>query len=322
MPGFYPLRPARESPGRSICFSRDAFDFDPDGFYATLLDLHEQNIIRIDTLSEPTSPFSLSAPDMDEYERKVIGFLRANSHGGVFSAPGFEANVKSLAKSNKSSELARLRTAMDDILRYVDDDMVRHHVIGRGIRALGIRFETWQLIFPFILVAMFIIPFITSPGILKNTVLVTAMVLLLQSSVVAAPPTLFGRWKEDYYKEKLEWDAFRTFLGDFAMIQKYAPQDLGMWKEWLIYGTALGVGDTVELAMNDLNISIPEALAIHTIHTSFGHAYSSSAPASSDSGGFGGGGSGGGFGGGGGGEAEVGEVETLFRFIIQHRIQR
>jgi uncharacterized membrane protein len=100
-------------------------------------------------------------------------------------------------------------------------------------------------------------------------------------------------------KEKLEWDAFSAFLSDFAMIQRYAPQDMNMWKEWLIYGTALGVGENVAAALADLNIAIPEAVAIHSMSTSFSHAYSSSSPRSSSSGGSGGGG--GGFGGGGGG---------------------
>ncbi|HEX7556653.1 MAG TPA: hypothetical protein VF338_08510, partial [Leptolinea sp.] len=34
----------------------------------------------------------------------------------------------------------------------------------------------------------------------------------------------------------------------------YAPQDLAIWSEWLIYGTALGVGDCVSRAMKNLNI--------------------------------------------------------------------
>ena len=46
---------------------------------------------------------------------------------------------------------------------------------------------------------------------------------------LVAPPTLFGHWKDDHFKEKLEWDAFAHFLSDMAMIQKYAPEDLSMW---------------------------------------------------------------------------------------------
>jgi uncharacterized membrane protein len=75
---------------------------------------------------------------------------------------------------------------------------------------------------------------------------VALLVLLVQAFVVAfAPSALLGRWKQDYYKEKLEWNAFRDFLSDYAMIKKYAPEDLVLWKEWLVYATALGVGDKV-----------------------------------------------------------------------------
>ena len=81
---------------------------------------------------------------------------------------------------------------------------------------------------------------------------------------LAFPSTLFGHWKDDRYREKLEWDAFAHFLSDLAQIRKYAPADISMWGEWLVYGTAPGVGDRVEAAMKDLNISIREA-GIHPL---------------------------------------------------------
>ena len=104
---------------------------------------------------------------------------------------------------------------------------------------------------------MFITSFLFSYGVY------TSIVILLQT----IPPlfvssSLFGRWKENYYKEKLEWDAFKTFLSDFASIKKYAPQDIKMWQEWLVYATTLGVGDKVVEAMRQLNIQIPEVYAV------------------------------------------------------------
>ena len=54
-------------------------------------------------------------------------------------------------------------------------------------------------------------------------------------------------------------EAFRAFLEDFAMIRKYSPGDLSQWGDWLVYGTALGVGDRVIEAMGNLKIQIPEA---------------------------------------------------------------
>jgi uncharacterized membrane protein len=146
-----------------------------------------------------------------------------------------------------------------------------------------------------------VILFLMGNHLLTNPWTLAAIALVLQLLIVAAAPSaLFGKWKEDFYKEKLEWDAFRSFLSDFALIQQYSPADLIMWKEWLVYGTALGVGDKVAEAMSDLNIEIPEALAVESMHANFSYAYISSIPRSSGSGGSGGGFGGGGGGGGGG----------------------
>ncbi|MDD1652198.1 MAG: DUF2207 domain-containing protein, partial [Methanomicrobiales archaeon] len=72
------------------------------------------------------------------------------------------------------------------------------------------------------------------------------------------PPTLFGRWKDDYYREKLQWDAFARFLSDIALMEQYAPADLSRWGEWLVYGTALGIGEKVVGAMEAMRIDIPD----------------------------------------------------------------
>ena len=84
------------------------------------------------------------------------------------------------------------------------------------------------------------------------------VVVQVSIALLVVPPTLFGHWKDDHFKEKLEWDSFAHFLSDLAMIQKYAPEDLSMWGEWLVYGTALGVGKNVEQAMKSLNIHIAD----------------------------------------------------------------
>ena len=106
-----------------------------------------------------------------------------------------------------------------------------------------------------------IIAFVAS---MQSAILYPAVVLwgivVVQVSIalLVTPPTLFGHWKDDHFREKLEWDSFAHFLSDMAMIQKYAPEDLSMWGEWLVYGTALGVGKNVEQAMKSLNIHIPD----------------------------------------------------------------
>jgi hypothetical protein len=89
---------------------------------------------------------------------------------------------------------------------------------------------------------------------------VIALVPLLQvESALIFPTTLFGRWKGEYYREKLQWDAFTAFLSDLAMVEKYGPKDIGMWGDWLVYGTSLGCGEGVAAALKKLDIQVPEA---------------------------------------------------------------
>ena len=291
----------------NMVFRGDAFDFDEDGFYATLLDLHERGAIEIGSKNglkiRLIKEVGFGGEGYDDYERRVLYFLKYNSIDGVFDPAAFEARVKALGTSSKNSpELKQLHENMDELLhKGGDKNAACTFVSGRGIRVLGGIGFNQALNAAFWLALIFI--FFGGIMLLSNPLAATGLILVVQIAVaVTAPSALFGRWKGDYYKEKLEWDAFRNFLSDFAMIKKYAPEDLAIWKEWLIYGTALGVGDKVREAMDSLNIIIPLAVAETSMRTHFAHAYSSSAPKSSGSGGGGGGfGGGGGSGGGGGG---------------------
>ncbi|RLF71995.1 MAG: hypothetical protein DRN40_01295 [Thermoplasmata archaeon] len=49
------------------------------------------------------------------------------------------------------------------------------------------------------------------------------------------------RWKNDYYREKLQWDAFRKTVKE----KKIDPETVEdpLVEDWIIYGTALGVGN-------------------------------------------------------------------------------
>jgi uncharacterized membrane protein len=117
------------------------------------------------------------------------------------------------------------------------------------------------------------------------------------------PATLFGSWKGDTYQEKLQWDAFTAFLSDVVRIKNYQSADLSMWGDWLVYGTALGVGKKVRNAIKGLDVSIPEVnvapgVMSGAVYDLYSPIYSFNPPSSSS--GDGGGGDGGGGGGGGG----------------------
>lgn len=116
--------------------------------------------------------------------------------------------------------------------------------------------------------------------------------------------TVFSRFKDDNYKEYLEWLAFKRMLMDFAQIQKYFKEDYQQWKSWLVYATALGAAKNLIKAMKELKL-LPQqdfddlSYAQVTALLLANDLYSIGNPSSSGAGGVVG--AGGGFGGGGGG---------------------
>ncbi|NJD54526.1 MAG: DUF2207 domain-containing protein [Candidatus Methanoperedens sp.] len=282
----------------NLVFNKDAFDFDENGFYATLLDLQKRGYVRIETFAdkkekEVVITLLKNTEDGDDiYEKDVLSFLKDWSKDGVFRTKEFKEQVKSISTQRES--IISLKKRMDKIMRraypaYAGELVVegrRKFFIISGISALA------AFMFDSNYSSMY--PIFREIAIFSGT-------LAVQSGIIAflTPSTLFGRWKGEYYKEKLEWDAFRKFLSDMAMMKRYLPEDVIIWKEWLIYGTALGVGENVIKAMNALNVVFPEVSTASSVYYSF-HSVNSSV-ASAYSAATGGGGGGGGFGGGGAG---------------------
>jgi uncharacterized membrane protein len=139
---------------------------------------------------------------------------------------------------------------------------------------------------------------------------VLGIVIIAQYAVASRFPVfLMGRYRPGLYKEKLEWGAFRANLSDLSQMQKYGTEDLSMWGSWLVYGTALGVGDKVAQAMKNLNVKFVAASVPMVAHTHFYPittarrkvVYASSGSSYHSGGGHRGGGSRGGGGGHGGG---------------------
>jgi uncharacterized membrane protein len=163
-----------------------------------------------------------------------------------------------------------------------------------------------------LLLAASIIIFLLAPVVsyLLWTPVILGVVALVQvAAAYFSPPTIFGRWKDGMFKEKLEWDAFRAHLSDYSQLSRYSTEDLNMWGTWLVYGTALGVGDKVAKAMKEFNIKLDAAIVATSAHTHFHPMIAASSMVSSGVGGGGhkgGGGHGGGGHGGGGGRGRGG----------------
>ena len=289
----------------NLLFKGDAIDFDEDGYYATLLDLHRRGVITIrEKPGKEGIIISVNEKNSDEpYEQRVLDLLVGmEENGGVDSTA-----IRQMADGARSDpvlekKILRYQRDLSGITRKSDPRLVSRYIVdGRDhlfpLLFIGIAFACISV--------MAVIVFHTLAALLGAAVVLWAGMIVESAVALAFPSTLFGHWKDDRYKEKLEWDAFARFLSDLALIRQYSPQDVSMWGEWLVYGTALGVGKKVEQAMEALHISLPEAgvpLAMG-VRSAFVPVLAFSAPSrGGGGGGFGGGGSfggGGGFGGGG-----------------------
>jgi uncharacterized membrane protein len=302
----------------NLLFSGDASKTDLNAFLATLLDLHRKKKIQLSV-----EGYDLIIKVLDEkgdtpYENKVLNFLKETGHKVnnhiEFSLNELDEKIKEAKEAKDINTLRFYKSLFDDIAHYVDNTEVEKTLDKRGKIIISIIFVLSLML----TVGLIILGFLIGEKFVLYhydlyPLFISSLALSVETSILFKTPTqIFGRWRADFYKEYLEWQAFRNMLSDLAMIKKYSPRDLSIWKDWLIYGTALGVAKNVEKAMKDLNIRIPDIPTetveyvnyIPASYIALNEAYSYTQSNQNDDisggfGGFGGFGIGGGFGGGG-----------------------
>ena len=280
----------------NLVFKSDAADFDEDGFYATLLDLHIKEKIRISTEETEATIEILDDQGLDRYEDSVMDFLGSIAVNDVVT-PQYMNEMAERGKSNSvdASRLGLIQAKYSKLTTSTDDEVAKEFTVN-GKK---------ELVMPAALCLMSSLilagAFTVSPNAdwVFFKALVYSLITLLQVIIAALfPTTLFGYWKDDNLREKLQWDAFKAHLSDFSQLDRYGPEDINMWGRWLVYGTALGVGDKVAEAMNMLEVDYAPVRFVPTYYYWFRPITTARLYGSSRSGS--GGGGGGGFGGGGG----------------------
>ena len=276
----------------NMLFHKNADRTDLNAFIATLLDLYNRKIIDIQpytvkkflTTTEGVRITILREdPNLDDYESMVLSFIKDNSVNGVFDT---ERVIK------HANNRYKLRT----LTNYHDSSILNQFIDSKPLKF----FSKLLLISLALLILIFIVSkfsFKPMSEVFKR--FTTPLIAIFVNSLITRlfmPIQVFSRWKNDHYKEKLMWDSFARFLKSLAKINKQQVQDIAIWKEWLIYGTALGVGEQVVKAMKNLNIAMNEVWLYPVLHNSMRGLYMSASSSGHGSGfgsGFGGGGAGG-----------------------------
>jgi|GEM_PF-3925224 len=227
-------------------YLNDGKSTDVNGFLATLLDLKNKGKIDFKKIEESGLIGKLrhkkrliikiidpDTKDLDNYERMVLEFLSTHAKGN-------EVDIKALCRRAKIDQV--LRSRLHDIVFYRPfassplDKKGYYLIIAISVVFVGLGF----LIYRYFTTTYHRV-FAMAPPMLG---LIIGMVGLGLCNVLS-PVELFSRWRDHEYENKLKWMAFRKFLEDMAMLKKYDENAISQWKEWLVYGVALGVGSKV-----------------------------------------------------------------------------
>ena len=267
----------------------DPNTIEDEGIQATLLDLARRGWLEI---GKGKIKFKQGNDNLDEYERKVY-----QTYQWLGSFTGKELDIEKLKRKINSSHdagwLRRIQARFGELM---------HPRSAPVFSWKGKFFALAWLVFWILFLSLFawLMPKWMSLGL--SISLWTGIF-----SLVFIDSYCFGRYNPEVYREILMWKAFARLLGDYSLIKKYAPEDIRMWGEWLVYATALGKAENVLKAMKEFKIKVPniDYDAYHYTRPYIIYAVASSrysALTSRSGGGWsGGGGFGGGFGGGGGG---------------------
>ena len=294
----------------NLVFKKSVTDFDEDALYATLIDLHLKNKIKI-SQSDSLSIQILSDTGLDTYESETVKFLQLASENNIVTRENIERLINE-AESNPiiRGRVINLKYGYNRLAQGTNNQVSSEFTVNGRSRL--IRPVSYSLLLIIIAFFGFLVSYDTEDIFLRA--FGYSLIPLLQVTIALVfPTTLFGYWKKDYFKEKLQWEAFKRNLTDYSRISNYGPEDLNMWGSWLVYGTALGVGKQVSESLKKINVPINIPLELPEYRTLFKpimiYSYTAPSSGSSTSRGFssssshsgGGFGSRGGFGGGGGG---------------------
>ena len=282
------------------------------GFEATILDLINRKVFELETRTDPNTNMKElflklnreKTNDLAIHEHTVFDILE------MFSDSHDIVNLSNLNSDLSHESNAKLfmeeygEWQQDVKHEYLESEKLATYFNNNGstiMKILGIGGLILGII-------IFILGLLTN---LHNGVYAIGggiALAIFSLIVMLLPEDIFGQWTEKGRLFYLKWKNFKKFLKDNSLINEHPPESIVIWKQYLIYGAALGVADNVYDAMKlqEKNISdYDDDLFLYhhyggyyMMHEAFRTGETAANP-SSDSGSFGG--LGGGSGGGGGG---------------------
>lgn len=284
------------------------------GFEATILDLINRKVFSLNTEKDSETDINdlyltLHKNDydtLDIQEQTVFDIL------AMFADDNNVVNMSNLNadlsyESNAKLFMEEFETWQNDVKHeYLDSEILETYFNDTG----SSRMNEIGVIGILIGIGIFLLGLFTN---LHNGIFAIGggiVLAIFSFIVVMLPEDIFGQWTEKGRVFYLKWNNFKKFLKDNSLINEHPPESIVVWKQYLIYGAALGVADEVYEAMKLQEKNVDSILdddvflyhhygGYYMMHEAFLAGQSAANPSSSSVGDFGsfGGGSGGGGGG-------------------------
>jgi uncharacterized membrane protein len=217
--------------------------------------------------------------DLNSGEKKIINIFK--DYGKTSNKTGNIITIEFDPNSLSNSEKREINSELQSLSNFLEKRMSKN--------LLGF------LMFLSIILSIFLLKFLST---FTDSLFLFFIPVLNVGFVISINDVLVKFKNEEYWKEFLEVKSFKRFLEDLANMKKYYPEDVIIWKDWLLTATALGVADKVMEVMKKEGILDLKELTEIEESVSSSIVLSSAISTASSSGSSGGGG---GFGGGGGG---------------------
>lgn len=284
------------------------------GFEATILDLINRKVFSLNTEKDSETDINdlyltlhkENYDNLDIQEQTVFDIL------AMFADDNNVVNMSNLNadlsyESNAKLFMEEFETWQNDVKHeYLDSEILETYFNDTG----SSRMNEIGVIGILIGIGVFLLGLFTN---LHNGIFAIGggiVLAIFSFIVVMLPEDIFGQWTEKGRVFYLKWNNFKKFLKDNSLINEHPPESIVVWKQYLIYGAALGVADEVYEAMKLQEKNVDSILdddvflyhhygGYYMMHEAFLAGQSAANPSSSSVGDFGsfGGGSGGGGGG-------------------------
>jgi len=288
LPSALSYYPKERNPWEVTAFFNPPFGEINNNFFSSmLLDFYRRKILDLKTIGKDVYIKIKDYSNLDKIESDLLSFLKkVRNLGKTKEEQGFFNIKKSLGTADKSEVQDKYEDIQKKIKNYSRDYL---EFKGRNI-ILASLIIIFPFVVPFINLSIFWFFFLYFPY------LIIVLVLSFRSS-------LFIRFKKDYYIEYQNWQAFKKYLASFPSMRDSPPQAVVLWEKYLVYSTALGIGEKVIKKLKDWKIIKQQDYTLYS-STFFISSSMHLTGAGYGRGGFGGGFAGaaaGGIGGGGGG---------------------